>query len=61
MASKREQIKLKIDPVRNWFWCIDFGAAFVMFLFQLWTATMKMRPKIVQFTPSKTEETKLAA
>lgn len=45
---------------RNWAWLTILGIAFA-FLFRRWTATMKMRPKIVQFTPSKTEETKLAA
>ncbi|RDB05621.1 hypothetical protein [Runella aurantiaca] len=46
---------------RNWVWLAGLGIALIVFLYWRWTATMKMRPKIVQFTPSKTEETKLAA
>ncbi|AEI50626.1 CopG family transcriptional regulator [Runella slithyformis] len=46
---------------RNWLWLVGMGLAVAAFVFWRWTTTMKLRPKIIQYSPSKSEETLLAA
>ncbi|NBB19071.1 hypothetical protein GVN20_06870 [Runella sp. CRIBMP] len=46
---------------RNWLWLLGLGLALAAFVFWRWTSIMKMRPKIIQYSPSKSEETLLAA
>ncbi|RDB03843.1 hypothetical protein [Runella aurantiaca] len=46
---------------RNWLWLLGLGLALAAFVFWRWTSILKMRPKIIQYSPSKSEETLLAA
>lgn len=55
----RQQI---MDSLKqNWLWLLGLGLAIAAFVFWRWTSIMKMRPKIIQYSPSKPEETRLAA
>lgn len=46
---------------RNWIWLIGLGGTLLIFIFWRWTAVMKMRPKIIQYSSSKAEKSELAA
>ncbi len=55
----RQQI---MDSVKqNWLWLLGLVLAVVAFVFWRWTSIMKMRPKIIRYSPAKPEETLLAA
>lgn len=55
----RQQIMNGIK--RNWVLLLGLLVALGVFLFWRWTSIMKMRPKIIQFTPPQAEVTKVAA
>ena len=46
---------------RNWVWLLGLLVALGVLLFWRWNSIMKMRPKIIQFTPPQAEVTKVAA
>ena len=46
---------------QNGLWLLGLALALAAFVFWRWTSIMKMRPKIIQYSPSKPEESLLAA
>lgn len=46
---------------RNWVWLVGLVGVIAVFIFWRWTTVMQKRPKIIQYSPPKAEESLLTA